>query len=225
METVLITGANRGIGFEFVRQYLAAGARVIACCREPNRADELQAMACSALRILALDVSKMAEITALPDQLAGESLSLFINNAGAYGSAQTLAEVSSEAWQAVFQVNVIAPLLITRSIQPLMRRGAKLAYLSSKMGSIADNTSGSTYIYRSSKTALNQVIKSLSIDLADSGLHVAALHPGWVRTAMGGPHALIDTETSVQGLRQVIAGLDAGNSGRFFNYDGQEIPW
>jgi len=106
-----------------------------------------------------------------------------------------------------------------------MAANGKLVYLSSKMGSIADNSGGGAYVYRSSKTALNQVVKSLSIDLASRGLATAALHPGWVQTDMGGPNALIDTATSVAGLTGVIDRLDVASSGRFFNYDGQEIPW
>ena len=162
---------------------------------------------------------------ALGKQLAGEKIALFINNAGIYGEQQSLETADWEEWQEVFRVNTIAPLAITRVLLPLMAPGARLVFLSSKMGSIAENTGGSTYVYRSSKSALNQVVKSLAIDLAPRGLHVAALHPGWVRTDMGGPNALIDTATSVHGLLRVIDHLDAAGSGRFYNYDGQQIPW
>jgi NAD(P)-dependent dehydrogenase (short-subunit alcohol dehydrogenase family) len=227
MKTILITGANRGIGLEFVKQYLEQGWQVFACCRAPQSATQLQAMACSALRVLPLDVADSVSIQALSGLLKGQTLSLFINNAGIYGQGQSLAEVDEDEWLRVFRINTIAPLLLTRTLLPLMDRGspAKLAYLSSKMGSIADNSGGATYVYRSSKTALNQVIKSLSIDLANEGMLVAALHPGWVKTEMGGPNALIDTQISVNGMRKVLEQLGATESGGFYNYDGVEIPW
>lgn len=225
MASILITGANRGIGLEFVSQYLGRGESVIACCRTPSRADALQALACPALSIVPLDVGDPASVADLAGNLSGRELSVFINNAGIYGKGQTLDRVDRDEWLDVFAVNTIAPLLVTRAILPFMVRGGKLLYLSSKMGSIADNSGGSTYVYRSSKTALNQVVKSLSIDLAPSGFRVAALHPGWVRTDMGGPNALIDTRTSVTGMTGVIDSLDEAGSGRFYNYDGQEIPW
>ena len=225
MHTVLIIGASRGIGLEFTRQYLARGSRVIACCRNPSSASALQAMAGQALEVVGLDVSDSAAVAGLPAKLPGEHLDLFINNAGIYGDRQGLADADWDEWLDVMSVNVIAPLMLTRVLLPLMAANGKLVYLSSKMGSIADNSGGGAYVYRSSKTALNQVVKSLSIDLASRGLSAAALHPGWVQTDMGGPNALIDTATSVGGLMRVIDRLDAASSGRFFNYDGQEIPW
>jgi len=227
MKTVVISGANRGIGLEFVKQYLACGYQVVACCREPDKAESLQALTCTELQILPLDVTDAGSIQQLPGLLSGRAISLFINNAGVYGERQSLDEVEEELWLEVFRVNTIAPLLLTRALLPLMDRQApgKLVYLSSKMGSIADNSGGGIYIYRTSKTALNQVIKSLSIDLAGEGLLVAALHPGWVQTDMGGPGADIDTFTSVTGLRSVIENLNASGSGGFFNYDGSIIPW
>ena len=225
MQTVLITGASRGIGLEFTRQYLASGWRVIACCRQPEAATALQALACPELRVIALDVSDAVAVERLPGQLAGEHLDVFINNAGIYGERQSLADADWEEWQQVFRVNVIAPLALARALLPLMADHGKLVFISTKMGSIADNSGGGTYVYRSSKTALNQVVKSLSIDLAPEGLSVAALHPGWVRTDMGGPNALIDTATSVNGMMGVIDALDVAGSGKFTNYDGKGIPW
>jgi len=227
MKTVVISGANRGIGLEFVKQYLACGYQVAACCRDPEKAESLQALACAQLQVLPLDVTDARSIEQLPGLLSGRAISLFINNAGIYGERQSLDEIEEQQWLEVFRVNTIAPLLLTRALLPLMDRQApgKLVYLSSKMGSIADNSGGGIYIYRTSKTALNQVIKSLSIDLASEGLLVAALHPGWVQTDMGGPSADIDTLTSVTGMRALIKSLDASGSGGFYNYDGSIIPW
>ena len=227
MSDVLVTGANRGLGLEFTRQYLARGDNVIACCRTPGQAADLKRLENPRLQIVPLDVGDTASIATLPGLLAGRSLSLFINNAGIYGGQQDLAHADPQEWQDVFMVNTIAPLLLSRALLPLMDRKApgKLVFLSSKMGSVAENTSGSLYLYRSSKAALNQVVKSLSVDLAGDGLLVAALHPGWVRTDMGGPNGLIDAQTSVSGLMSVIDSLDTSTSGHFINYDGSAIPW
>lgn len=226
MNSVLITGANRGIGLEFTRQYLARGEHVIACARTPEQAAELLLLQCPQLEIITLDVGSEASVLALAEQLEGRSISLYINNAGVYGQKQALDQVDPEEWLKVLWINTIAPLLLTRVLLPYMRRqGAKMVYLSSKMGSIAENSSGSTYVYRTSKTALNQVVKSLSIDLAAKGIAIAALHPGWVRTDMGGPNGLTDVQTSVSGLIKVVDELNHSTSGRFYNYDGSEIPW
>lgn len=181
---------------------------------------------CPQLEIITLDVGSEASVLALAEQLEGRSISLYINNAGVYGQKQALDQVDPEEWLKVLWINTIAPLLLTRVLLPYMRRqGAKMVYLSSKMGSIAENSSGSTYVYRTSKTALNQVVKCLSIDLAAKGIAIAALHPGWVRTDMGGPNGLTDVQTSVSGLIKVVDELNHSTSGRFYNYDGSEIPW
>ena len=225
MSNILITGANRGIGLEFTRQYLARGERVIACCRNPEQATALQSLQCGELEILPLDVSDQESISSLSSALTGRKLSLFINNAGIYGANQGLDQFEPQEWIHVLQVNTIAPLLLTRALLPYFQAGTKLAFLSSKMGSISDNTSGSAYIYRSSKTALNQVVRSLSHDLKDRGISVVALHPGWVKKDMGGPNALIDSQTSVEVMISVIEQLDASSSGGFYNYDGSQIHW
>ena len=225
MSKILMTGANRGIGLELVRQYLAKGQNVIASCRNPEQAEALLQLKDPGLEIIPLDVSDESAILQLPNLLEGTRLSLFINNAGVYGEGQAMDEVDTREWIEVFRVNTMAPLLLTRSLLPCMEPGGKLAFLSSKMGSIEENSSGSAYVYRTSKTALNQVVKSLSHDLSASGTPVVALHPGWVKTDMGGPNALIDVQTSASGLIRVIENLDLSSSGRFFNYGGEEIPW
>ena len=228
METVLITGANRGLGLEFVHQLLAQGFRVLACCRDPEKAFALQRIERPELKVLSLDVSDYYSIETLGFKIAEEEISLFINNAGIYGQIpQTLEDADPEDWEFVFRVNCIAPLLLTRLIKNFMppAKSRRIVFLSSKMGSITDNLGGGTYVYRSSKTALNQVMKSLSLDLAAEGFKVAALHPGWVRTDMGGPNGLIDPQESVAGMMKVIESLDERKNGRFIAYDGQEIPW
>lgn len=230
MATILITGTNRGIGLEFTRQCLARGDRVIATCRDIEVADELKQLQGShgRLDIRQLDVASSESMKDFVQQLAGTPIDIFINNAGVYGPTNIkFGEVDAHVWASVFQVNSIAPLILSQLLMPNLRQGEdkKMLYLTSKMGSIDDNSGGGSYIYRSTKTALNSVVKSLAIDLAVEGFSAAVLHPGWVLTDMGGPNALIDTKTSVTGMLQVVDDLDSHNSGSFFNYDGRIIAW
>lgn len=230
MATVLITGTNRGIGLEFTAQYLARGDRVIATCRDVDAATDLKALgdAHESLQILPLDVASVDSMQAFLSQLGDTPIDIFINNAGVYGpKSAEFGDIDPEVWAWVLKVNSVSPLILTQLLQPNLARGKdkKLLYLSSKMGSIDDNSGGGSYIYRSSKSALNSVVKSLAIDLAPQGFRAAVLHPGWVQTDMGGPNALIDTKTSVSGMLEVIDGLDQASSGGFFNYDGSPIAW
>jgi len=230
MATVLITGANRGIGLEFTTQYLQRGDKVIATCRDIENADALNALGTKtpALEILPLDVSDHDSIAKFPSQLKNAAIDIFINNAGIYGPRDSrFGNVNAYEWMEVLQVNSIAPLLLTQELIGHLRAGKdkKLIYLTSKMGSIADNNGGGHYLYRSSKTALNMVVKSLAVDLGSEGFVSAVLHPGWVRTDMGGPNGMIDTNTSVTGMVKVIDGLSSKDNGGFFNYDGAVIPW
>jgi NAD(P)-dependent dehydrogenase (short-subunit alcohol dehydrogenase family) len=230
MSTVLITGTNRGIGLEFTKQYLARGDQVIATCRDVTAATELGRLQDSHgnLELRQMDVANTESMQEFVRQLDGVPIDIFINNAGVYGPSNvSFGEVDAQAWASVLHVNSIAPLMLSQLLMPNLRLGVdkKMLYLTSKMGSIADNGGGGSYIYRSSKTALNSVVKSLAIDLAADGFSAAVLHPGWVLTDMGGPNALIDTKTSVGGMLQVIDGLDQSSSGSFFNYDGSIIPW
>jgi NAD(P)-dependent dehydrogenase (short-subunit alcohol dehydrogenase family) len=167
-------------------------------------------------------------MAALATELKDTPIDVFINNAGVYGPRDAnFGNVVSSEWEQVIRVNAIAPMLLTQLIIGSLRQGTdkKLVYVTSKMGSIDDNKGGGSYIYRSSKTALNSVVKSLSVDLASEGFSVAVVHPGWVRTDMGGPNGLIDVQTSVGGMLAVIDGLSPDNAGDFFNYDGSLIPW
>lgn len=230
MKHLVITGANRGIGLELVRQALEKGYAITAACRRPDAAEELLALRDEHrdLDVLPLELNDAHSIDRFVHELDGQAIDVFINNAGVYGQRDaTLGNVDPEAWHRAFQVNTIAPLLLTQKLLPQLRSGTdrRLAYLSSKMGSIADNTSGGSYVYRSTKTALNQVVKSLAEDLRSEGFVALALHPGWVRTDMGGPNGLIDTVTSASGLLSVIEGATAEQSGQFLNYDGGIIEW
>ena len=230
MPTLLITGANRGLGLEFVKQYAAAGWQVLACCRAPGDAAALQDLAASQERITlhALDVADFNAIDALAKRLSDTKLDLLLNNAGVYRDRfSSFGQTDYAAWMDVFRVNSMAPLKMAEAfIGNLdLGEGKTIATVSSKMGSLDDNTSGSCYLYRSSKTAVNMVMKSLAIDLAGRGIKVVVLHPGWVQTDMGGPNALITAEVSVTGMRGVLTRLTAADSGRFISYDGKEVPW
>ena len=228
--TILITGCNRGIGLEMTRQFAGDGWQVIATCRNPSAAWELSelAEANDNIEIHALDVTDYQQMADLAADLDGRQLDILLSNAGYYGpKGVALGNVDVDAWREVLEANTIAPYKLVETFYPRLAgsRYKVVGILSSKVGSIADNSSGGGYLYRSSKTAVNQVVKSLSIDLADEGIKVLALHPGWVKTDMGGPNALISTEESVAGLKKVLLDATAEDSGHFFNYDGSAIPW
>lgn len=232
MKTLLVTGANRGIGLEFVRQYAMDGWRVHACCRNPGNADALNRLALqypAQVAAHALDVINHRQIEQLAQTLSNEAIDLLINNAGVYppGHGDGFGEIDYAAWQYAFEVNTMAPLKMAEAfIQQVSRSQLKtIATITSKMGSIADNRGGGSYIYRSSKAAVNIVMKSLSIDLSNKRITVVLLHPGWVKTDMGGPDALIAAEQSVTGMRRVIVNLTLEDSGRFYAFDGQMVPW
>ena len=227
-KTVVVTGANRGLGLEFCKQYLSDGWKIYACCRSPESSQELLTLKQTAgdqIETVPLDMTNPAQLTNLKYTLQGQSIDLLINNAGIYGRRLPFGEVEEQEWQKVLQVNTVAPLMVVQELVDLIADDGKIVLMSSKMGSMGDNTSGGSYIYRSSKAALNAVGKSLALDLAERGISVAVCHPGWVQTDMGGPNALIDAETSITGLRKVVEGLNPKNSGQFFNYDGSLIPW
>lgn len=230
MTTVLVTGASRGLGLEFVRQMVGRGDNVIATCRGNRSMSELDALydTHENLQVMDLEVQDDKSIAALGRQLEGQAIDVLINNAGVYGPrGAAFGELDGDAWTEVFRVNSIAPVLLTQTLLPNLHKGSerKLVFITSKMGSIADNQGGGSYQYRSSKSALNAAVKSLSVDLANDGLVSLLLHPGWVQTDMGGPHALIDATTSVSGMLRVIDRAGQAESGGFFSYDGAAIPW
>ena len=230
MATILVTGANRGLGIEFVEQYLNEGNEVIATYRNENSSMDLIEMGNerSNLKLHQLDVSSNKSLNSFAENLGDSPIDIFINNAGVYGPRNSsFGNVDEENWIPAIKVNAIAPLLLTQLIIKNIRAGTdkKLIYITSKMGSIDDNKGGGAYVYRSSKTALNVVVKSLSIDLKNENIAVALIHPGWVKTDMGGPNALIDKDTSVRGMTEVISNLDISSTGNFYNYDGSIIPW
>lgn len=231
MKTALITGANRGIGLEFCRQYAADGWQVLACSRHSS--DELAGLAArfpKQISLHALDVADHGQIERLAQRLGRETgketIDLLINNAGIYpDSDKGFGHTDYAEWMQAFRINTMAPLKMAETFAPHLARGSIIVTLTSKMGSIADNGGGGSYLYRSSKAAVNMVVKSLAIDLKPAGITAVVFHPGWVQTDMGGPNAMISAAQSVSGMRAVIARLVPADSGKFFGYDGQAIPW
>jgi NAD(P)-dependent dehydrogenase (short-subunit alcohol dehydrogenase family) len=223
MPTVLITGANRGLGFEFARQYAADGWRVIGTARHPASADALAGIGAE---IHALDVRDAEAVGRLARQLGDEPIDVLVANAGVAGPRDMTADaVDVEGWVDTFRTNTIAPLVVAGAFAPLVAksRQRKLIAISSRLGSLEANEEGGMYVYRSSKAALNAAFRSFALD--HKNVIAAMLHPGWVRTDMGGEAAPLTAPESVAGMRRVIAGLTQQDSGRFFDYEGTPVPW
>lgn len=230
MRTVLITGANRGIGFEFAKQYTIQGWNVLACCREPSQAKELKLLTTqlSNIQVLKLDVAAKNDLQKLVCTLQDKTIDLLINNAGVFGpQGMEFSCVEDRAWIDVFQVNTIAPLnLVNALISQIANSELKtVVAISSDMGSIGANNKGGDYLYRASKAALNCVIKNLSIDLKPQNITVLSLHPGWVKTDMGGMAAPLMPEESVTKMRNLLNSVTILNTGQFLNYNGEVLPW
>lgn len=230
MPTALITGANRGLGLEFVRQFVQDGWRVHACCRDPKAAAALNELArgsSGAVQVHALDVADFAQIERLAGALGGEAIDLLLNNAGVYPRESDLGALDYAAWERALRTNALAPIRMAEAFVEHVARSQRrlIVSITSLMGSIGDNGSGGSYAYRSSKAALNMGNKSLSIDLRDRGITAVVLHPGWVKTDMGGAGAPIEAPESVRGMRTVISRLSLEDSGKFFDYEGDELPW
>jgi len=229
--TLLITGANRGIGLEFVRQSLVDGWQVIATCRRPPLAEELLKLRDAhpeQLEVHELDVTDTDAIFRLADELRGRPIDWLVSNAGIYGpKGLPFGEIRDIDWLPVFKANAMAPMQLMQAfVDHVAASELKLiAALSSKMGSMGDNTSGGSYIYRSSKAALNAVLKSAAHDLAPRGINCVALHPGWVQTGMGGPNAEITPAQSVVLMREHLYDAKDSDRGRFIDIDGTTIPW
>lgn len=220
MNHAIITGANRGIGLELCRQLQERGWTVTALCRRPS--PELESLG---VRVHAgYDVTDDDAIRSFTATSEPASVDLLINNAGILeGTSLERFDVASMRRQ--FEVNALGPLRVTRSLLPAFREGAKVALITSRMGSIADNTSGGSYGYRMSKAALNAAGVSLARDLAEHGVSVAILHPGWVRTDMTGQGGLVDTDEAAAGLLARIEELSPANTGTFWHANGEVLPW
>lgn len=223
MSTVVVTGANRGIGFEFCRQYRERGDDVIAVCR--NASDELRDLD---VRVEdGIDVSDPESIRELAKRLEGTDIDILINNAGIM-IRQSLGEIDDDAVEAMvrqYRTNSIGPLLVTQALLPNLHKGSKVGIVSSRVGSVADNGSGGSYGYRMSKAAVNMAGKSLAVDLEEKDIPVALLHPGFVRTGMTDNSGYIDADEAAEGLIKRMDELDMGKTGTFWHSNGEELPW
>lgn len=223
MGTVLITGAARGLGLDFVKQYAARGWKVHACARAPEALKQVP----GDIHAHKLEVTDYGAVKALASELKGEAIDVLICNAGVAGrEAGDLGSIDPKVWRDTFEVNALAPLMMAEAFveQVAASKDRKLIAISSRLGSITHND-GARYAYRASKTALNMEWKSLSKDTAAKGLICVVLHPGWVQTDMGGSAATLTIEQSVPSMVKVIDGLKPADNGRFLNYDGAELPW
>lgn len=228
--TFFVTGAARGLGAEFVRQLSARGDRVIATARVAN-AEMAEAASAGPVRRLVLDVGTEPGIAGLGAQIGGEAIDVLVNNAGVSSEARTIATLSAAELQRVFMVNSFAPILVTRQLSPCLKRGTRklVVNISSQLGSIANNAGpgggGSSYAYRASKAALNMLTVSMGHELKGEGIACVAMHPGWVRTDMGGEKAPLSPEESVRSMLRTIDRLTMADTGRFINHDGAVIPY
>ena len=227
--TVLITGANRGLGLEFARQYSAAGWQVIATARQPEAASDLKALG-DRVRVVPLDVTKPGSVRALAASLDKQPIDLLINNAGqgvGVDGSRPLIDLDLEEFEAILGVNTLGPVRVTQALMPHLRRGSgkMIVGISSVLGSITANEDGGFYGYRESKAALGMFLHSLAAELKKEGFICVAIHPGWVKTDMGGPNAPLTPEESVAGVRKVLDGLKPENTGQFLSYKGTQIPW
>jgi NAD(P)-dependent dehydrogenase (short-subunit alcohol dehydrogenase family) len=224
MPTILITGASRGIGLESARQYATDGWKVIGCCRNPASATELKKI--PGVSVHALDVTRFDAVDALARDL-DQPVDVLLNNAGQSPRPRLgFGNMDYAQWSGLFTVNTLAPFKMAEAFHDHVRRSERkiIANVSSIMGSIGD-TSGGHVAYRSTKAALNMVTKTLAGDLATDGITVLSIHPGWVRTDMGGPTAAISPEQSAAGMKKLVEGATPAISGRFYDWTGSEIPW
>lgn len=227
MTTVLITGANRGIGLELTKQYATQGANVLACCRDASSAGELRGLA--GVTVLEVAVGDGASVKALVASLQGQAVDILINNAGTMGppaDQQTFSNMDFEGWADTFNINSMAPVRVMQALLPNLRsaKAAKVVTITSQLGSLATDMAFA-YAYSSSKAALNKFMKLAAIELVKEGITSCVIHPGWVQTDMGGKGADITPLASAEGIVQVIAGLDADNNGSFWTYAGVEHAW
>ena len=231
MPSVLITGANRGLGLEFARQYAADGWGVYAASRNPAAAEQPRDLAQQApdrLTVVAMDVTDAASIRTAARQLRDTAIDVLINNAGISGAGgQVTGKVDYESWARVLDVNMMGPLRVTEAFVDQLARSERrlVVTITSGMSSLSDNTSGGSIAYRSSKAGVNMVMRSAALDLAPRGISCVVVNPGWVKTDMGGPGARLTAQQSVAALRRLIETFGPAHSGKFYNYDGREYPW
>jgi len=232
-EHIVVTGANRGLGLEFVRQYAAAGARMLAACRDPANASELSEVSAASgglVEIIALDVTDDDAVAGLPglvERRLGGRVDITVNNAGASPRGERLGNIVAADMLGVLHVNTVAPLMVLQALRPALEASVnpRVANISSSMGSLSHKDYGRHYSYGASKAGLNMITRAAAHDLAEAGISVVSLHPGWVRTDLGGPKAALSPEESVRGMRAVIDRVTLADSGAFLTWEGEHHAW
>ena len=225
MSNILIIGANRGLGLEFAKQYSELGHHIFATTRVKSKSDQLVAIANTT--VLELDLNKDKSIDSFIDEMSSIKIDILIHNSGIFRDEQLSEDLEIDAWMNEMRINAITPIIVARKLKQNVLEGKdkKIIFISSQMGSIDDNYSGRFYFYRSSKSALNSAAKSLAIDWKDENISVLMLHPGWVKTDMGGESAKLEIPDSIQHMIQVISDLNLETSGSFVNYEGNKLEW
>lgn len=231
LSTVIITGANRGIGIELAKRFLLSGEwRIIACCRDPEGAHALKKLAENSngkVEVYKLDLTNESSIKVFSEKISGRAIDVLLNNAGIMGgNRQSALDMDFDAWAETFKVNTMAPLRMVQASIGNLRQSSnpRIITISSQMGSLNRMGKGS-YAYRSSKAAINKVMQVLAAELEQEGIIVTVMHPGWVQTDMGGKDAEISAQTSAEGLFKVITSLKKSDNGRFLQWTGEDHPW
>ena len=224
MTTIMITGASRGLGLEFARQFYKEECRVIATCRNPKNANELNAL--GDIDIHSLDVTDDNSVANLADKLRGENIDILINNAGVIGQRDGFGRLDYDIWAETMDTNVFGPMRVAEAFRDNVMNSEKkqMIFITSRMGSITEAVPNA-YVYRSSKAALNMAVKCLSAELGEQGLIAVLFHPGHVQTDMGGQAAPVTPQKSIEGMKDQIVALTRDDNGRFLSYDGHQIPW
>ena len=224
MTTIMITGASRGLGLEFARQFYNEECRVIATCRSPKDANELNAI--GDIDVHALDVTDDKSVANLADKLRGENIDILINNAGVIGQRDGFGRLDYDIWAETMDTNVFGPMRVAEAFRDNVMNSEKkqMIFITSRMGSITEAVPNA-YVYRSSKAALNMAVKCLSAELGEQGLIAVLFHPGHVQTDMGGQAAPVTPQKSIEGMKNQIVALTHDDNGRFLSYDGRQIPW
>ena len=224
MTTIMITGASRGLGLEFARQFYSEECRVIATCRNPKKANELNAI--GDIDVHSLDVTDDKSVANLADKLRGENIDILINNAGVIGQRDGFGRLDYDIWAETMDTNVFGPMRVAEAFRDNVMNSKKkqMIFITSRMGSITEAVPNA-YVYRSSKAALNMAVKCLSVELEQQGLIAVLFHPGHVQTDMGGQAAPVTPQKSIEGMKNQIVALTHDDNGRFLSYDGHQIPW
>ena len=224
MTTIMITGASRGLGLEFARQFYSEECRVIATCRNPKKANELNSI--GDIDVHSLDVTDDKSVANLADKLRGENIDILINNAGVIGQRDGFGRLDYDIWAETMDTNVFGPMRVAEAFRDNVMNSEKkqMIFITSRMGSITEAVPNA-YVYRSSKAALNMAVNCLSAELGEQGLIAVLFHPGHVQTDMGGQAAPVTPQKSIEGMKNQIVALTHDDNGRFLSYDGHQIPW